>query len=129
MLNKRVKTKLKMFWDASFHLDKTKALFYLASNVCNSSGSAGSVLAEFCAHHGKGQQAEDTGEKQGRDPWGEGLGGGSRMHAARKAAVAAGRLHTLLLIKSQFSFSTMGFPQVTNQQAVRETHKVYSVTV
>ena len=72
---------------------------------------------------------EETGEKEGREPWGEGLGGGSGMHAAGKAAVAAGRLHMVLLTKSQFTFSTMGFPQVTNQQAARETHKVYAVTV
>lgn len=51
------------------------------------------------------------------------------MCATRKAAVAAGRLYVLLLIKSRSSFSAMGFPQVTNQQAVRETHKVYFVTV
>jgi len=51
------------------------------------------------------------------------------MHTAGKAAVAAGCLYMALLIKSQFSFSTMGFPQVTNPQAAHETHKVCSITV
>lgn len=42
--------------------------------------------------------------------WGEGLGGGSGMCVAGKAAGAAGRLYMVLLIKSHFSLNTMGFP-------------------
>lgn len=54
---------------------------------------------------------------------------GEALEEVRKAPVAAGHPYMLLSIKSQFSFSTMGFPQVTNQQAAHETHKVFFVTV
>lgn len=56
---------MKMFWDASLHLDKTNTLFYFATNRCNSSRSAGNGLAEFCMHCSEGQQAERGPERRG----------------------------------------------------------------
>lgn len=50
------------------------------------------------------------------------------MPSAARAAVTAEYLQ-MALLTSQFSFCTTQFPQITNQQAVRETHKVCSLAV
>lgn len=88
-LNKGVKPKEKY---SSSHLDENNTLFSFDTNHSNSSGSAEIVLAEYCAHHGEGQQAGmRLGKEEGAvEPWGEGFGRGSGMCLAEKAAVAAG---------------------------------------
>lgn len=126
----RSEAKWKILWDSSSHLDENYTLFSFDTNDYNSSGSAGTVLAEFCTHHGEGQAGMRLGKEEGAvESWGDSFGRGSGMCIAGKAAVAAGCLYMVLFIRSQFSFSTLGFPEVTNQQTVCETQKLYSVTV
>lgn len=60
-----------MFWDASFNLNKTNTPFYFTTTDCNNSGSAASVLAEFCAHCGEEHQAERRPKRRGLGSHGE----------------------------------------------------------
>lgn len=100
-----------MFWDASFNLDKANTLFYFATNRCNSSGSAGNVLAEFCAHRGEGQQAERRPERRGV---------GSHGERASEEAAGCAQPEKASLVLVPWDFLKLQ----TNRQCVKHTRSI-----